>query len=136
MTVKHFPILILIVVLIVAHQSSAPATQPATTNTSAGWLKYPANPVLGRNLGTCFDISVLKEADTSRMWFSWRPKKSIAITDSKDGIKWSDPNIVLGPTSTGWEDDINRPVILKRDDTYHLWYTGQAKGHSSIGHAI
>jgi predicted GH43/DUF377 family glycosyl hydrolase len=44
--------------------------------------------------------------------------------------------IVLGPRpETGWEDDINRPVVLKRADGYHLWYTGQAKGHSWIGYA-
>ena len=36
---------------------------------------------------------------------------------------------------TGWEDDINRPVVLKREDGYHMWYTGQANGHSSIGYA-
>ncbi len=131
-TVNLFPVSTLIVVLTIAHQSSA---APPSTNSSAGWIKYPDNPVLGGKLGTCFDISVLKEADSYRMWFSWRPKKSLAITTSKDGFHWSDPKIVLAPTNPGWEDDINRPIILKRDDTYHLWYTGQAKGHSSIGHA-
>jgi beta-1,2-mannobiose phosphorylase / 1,2-beta-oligomannan phosphorylase len=37
-------------------------------DTTAGWAKYPGNPVLGGNLGTCFDISVLKEDETYRMW--------------------------------------------------------------------
>src|SRR6202034_511191 len=35
----------------------------------------------------------------------------------------------------GWENDVNRPVVVKRDDGYHMWYTGQAKGHSWIGYA-
>jgi predicted GH43/DUF377 family glycosyl hydrolase len=70
------------------------------------------------------------------MWFSWRPKKSIALVESADGIHWGQPVIALGPNKkTGWEDDINRPVVLKRGDTYHMWYTGQAKGRSWIGHA-
>jgi predicted GH43/DUF377 family glycosyl hydrolase len=111
--------------------------KPANDQTAGGWAKYGGNPVLGGGkLGTCFDISVLKEDDTYRMWFSWRPKASIALVESKDGISWSEPMIVLGPTpGTGWEADINRPAVIKRPDGYHLWYTGQAKGHSWIGYA-
>jgi len=104
--------------------------------TSAGWRKYDQNPVLGGNLGTCFDMSVLKEGDVYRMWFSWRPKKSLALVESADGIHWSEPIIVLGANNeTDWEADINRPVVVKRSDGYHMWYTGQARGHSWIGYA-
>ena len=111
------------------------ADQPAP-ETSAGWVKHPKNPVLGGDLGTCFDISVLKEAGIYRMWFSWRPKKSIALVESKDGVRWSQPVIVLGPNeSTDWENDINRPVVLKNGDRYQMWYTGQARGRSWIGYA-
>jgi predicted GH43/DUF377 family glycosyl hydrolase len=107
----------------------------AASSTRAGWLKYEHNPVLGGKLGTCFDVCVLKEGDGYRMWFSWRPKKSIALVESRDGFHWSQPQIVLGPTNSGWEDEVNRPGVVKRPDSYHLWYTGQAKGRSSIGHA-
>lgn len=111
------------------------ATDQPSPDTSAGWVKHP-NPVLGGDLGTCFDISVLKEGDTYRMWFSWRPKKSIALVESKDGIKWSKPVIVLGPSGkTDWESDINRPVVIKNGDLYQMWYTGQARGKSWIGFA-
>ena len=103
----------------------------AETETAAGWAKYEGNPVLGGKLGTCFDIAVLKDGDTYRMWLSWRPKKSIALAESKDGLHWGEPVIVLAPNKdTDWEDDINRPGILKKGDTYHMWYTGQARGHS------
>src|ERR1700732_5374046 len=81
----------------------------APTETTAGWVKHPKNPVLGGDLGTCFDISVLKEGDHYRMWFSWRPKKSIALVESKDGVVWTKPSIVIGPNDkSGWEDDLNR----------------------------
>ena len=105
--------------------------------TSAGWLKYEANPVMGGKYGTCFDISVLKEGATYRMWLSWRPRQSVALVESPDGIHWSEPpRIVLGPRKeTGWEEDINRPVVVKRTDGYHMWYTGQAKDQSWIGYA-
>lgn len=91
---------------------------------------------MGGELGTCFDITVLKEADQYRMWFSWRPHKCIALVESADGVHWSAPQIVLGPNpATDWETDINRPGVVKRADGYHLWYTGQARGQSWIGYA-
>jgi len=100
------------------------------------WIKYKGNPVLGGQYGTCFDVCVLHESGLYRMWVSWRPKQSVAITESKDGIQWSPPEIVLPPDkSTGWEDDINRPIVVHREDGYHMWYTGQAKGKSKIGYA-
>ncbi|MFA5189439.1 MAG: glycosyl hydrolase family 65 protein [Verrucomicrobiia bacterium] len=107
-----------------------------TSSTAAGWTKCAGNPVLGGKLGTCFDISLLKEDGRFRMWFSWRPKKSIALAESKDGIHWSEPLIVLGPNAaSGWEDNMNRPVVVRRGDGYHMWFTGQARGGSWIGYA-
>jgi len=105
--------------------------------TSSGWKKYEGNPVIGGgNLGTVFDITVLHEDGKYRMWGSWRPKQSVALFESTDGIHWGDPLIVLPPNpASKWEDDINRPTVVKRADGYHMWYTGQAKGHSWIGYA-
>ena len=92
--------------------ASVRAGEPAET--TAGWVKHPKSPVLGGDLGTCFDISVLKEGDTYRMWFSWRPEKSIALVESKDGVKWSKPVPVLGPNNkTDWENDLNRPAVIR-----------------------
>jgi hypothetical protein len=115
--------------------TGAPASvQAASIETTAGWVKYQGNPVLGGKLGTCFDISVLKDGDTFRMWFSWRPRKSIALVESKDGRSWSEPIIVLGPDPrSGWEEDVNRPVVIKDGPSYRMWYTGQARGKSWIG---
>lgn len=127
---------------------AAPITLPAADpgvnapETSVGWKKFEGNPVMGGQYGTCFDISVLKDGETYRMWLSWRPKQSVALVESKDGIHWSGPPVVvLSPRkATGWEDDINRPCVLKKSDTYHMWYTGQVRpgagdGHSWIGYA-
>jgi len=106
----------------------------AYAETSAGWRKYEKNPVLGGNLGTCFDVSLLREGGKYRMWFSWRPKQSIALVESDDGLSWGEPMIVLGPDkASGWEDDVNRPVVIKDGGGYRMWYTGQAKGKSWIG---
>jgi beta-1,2-mannobiose phosphorylase / 1,2-beta-oligomannan phosphorylase len=125
-----------VIFLVLLFPSMARAADPAP-ETAGGWVKHTNNPVLGGNLGTCFDIAVLKEGDLFRMWFSWRPKQSIALVESKDGLRWSQPpRIVLGPRQeTGWEDEVNRPVVIKREDGYHLWYTGQSRGRSNIGYA-
>ena len=103
--------------------------------TSSGWEKYANNPVLGGDLGTCFDLTMLHEDGVYKMWFSWRPKKAIAYTESTDGTTWLEPKIVLAPINNDWEKDLNRPAILKKDGVYHLWYTAQADGRSRIGYA-
>lgn len=114
-------------------EGKLPSTPPGT---AAGWQKSASNPVLGGDLGTCFDVTLLKESGTYRMWFSWRPEKAVALTESNDGIHWTTPRIALGPNrNSSWEEDINRPSVLKRGDQYHMWYTGQISGRSWIGYA-
>ena len=105
--------------------------------TSGGWQKFSGNPVLGNaEMGTCFDIFVLKEGDEYRMHFSWRPKKALAMCRSTDGVHWSEPEILLNANpASGWEDDVNRHCIVRREDGWHMWYTGQARGYSWIGYA-
>lgn len=109
--------------------------------TVGGWQKYGQNPIIGGQYGTVFDVAVLKEGRKYRMWASWRPKQSLALMESEDGMNWSEPQIVLGPNSkTEWEQDINRPAVIKLADGYHMWYTGQwhaarEDGRSWIGYA-
>lgn len=121
----------------------ANAHEAKKTGTAGGWEKYQGSPVLGGDYGTCFDIAVLRDGEKYRMYFSWRPKKSIAVVESADGINWSEPTIVMAPRETreGWEDDLNRPAVVKKDGKYHMWYTGQFKpgeadGKSWIFYAI
>ena len=69
--------------------ASAPQLQRITAKmpeTSAGWRKYEKNPSIGGQYGTVFDIAVLREGGKYRMWGSWRPKKSLALFESKAGI--------------------------------------------------
>ncbi len=127
---------LLTVILLAAVNAAAEPPAPSA-DAAAGWVKYEKNPVLGGSLGTCFDVSVLRDGDRYRMWFSWRPKKSIALVESDDGLSWGEPAVVFGPNeASGWEDDVNRPVVLKNGGRYQMWYTGQAKGKSAIGYAV
>lgn len=104
--------------------------------TNGGWVKYPENPVLGGDLGVCFDVTLLKDGDLYKMWFSWRTKASIGYTESRDGAHWSEPLIVLAPDpSCGWEIRLNRASVVKKDGKYFMWYTGQTQKESRIGMA-
>lgn len=104
---------------------------PERVGCRADWWKHDGNPVLGRPGGFYFDNHVLRLGDTYRMYFSWRDHYSIAMTESPDGLTWSEPTIVLPPRpETGWEDDINRPTLAYRDGVFHMWYSGQTSGET------
>lgn len=79
--------------------------------TNGGWKKLPENPLLGGELGTCFDIAMLRENDEILLYFSWRDKASIALCKSRDGIHWDEPRFCIRPRKAkeGREDDLNRP---------------------------
>ena len=112
----------------------------AATAAAGTWRKYEGNPVLGsERLGTCFDVNVITDGPSPyTMYFSWRPKKAIALVRSEDAMSWTqEPEICLeaDPTS-GWEDDLNRSCTVFKDGVWHMWYTGQANGSSKIGYAV
>jgi len=109
----------------------------STTTNTGSWEKYASNPVLGGNYGTIFDVSVLHDAaNRFDMYCSWRPQRSIALSESNDGLKWSAPVICLPYNdSSGWEHEVNRPVVVKKEGKFHMWYTGQTDSASAIGYA-
>ena len=64
------------------------------------------------------------------------PEASVALAESRDGIHWSEPVVVLKPSNeSGWEERVNRPIVIHQADGYHMWYTGQTSWNSFIGHA-
>ena len=97
---------------------------------AGSWKPYEKNPVLGNSkLGTCFDVNVVTDGPAPyTMYFSWRPKQSIALVRSEDGFKWTqEPEICLKADKTnGWEENLNRSCTVKKDGIWHMWYTGQA----------
>jgi hypothetical protein len=95
--------------------------------TRGGWRKEPGNPVFGDGYGVCFDVSIIREDGLFKMWFSWRTKLSIGYCESRDGIRWGEPVVVLSPVAgSTWEaDELNRPAVVHRDGRYRMWYSGQ-----------
>lgn len=105
---------------------------------SEGWIKHGGRAVLGGLFpGTCFDMCVLRLRDRYCMWFSWRRRKAIGCATSTDGVRWRVGWSSFGPRSHGWDTDVNRPSVLLREGTFHMWYTGQrwAPVGSAIGYA-
>jgi beta-1,2-mannobiose phosphorylase / 1,2-beta-oligomannan phosphorylase len=109
---------------------------------TGGWAKYEYNPVLGGHIGTVADLCILRDdKGIFHMYTGWRETQSIAMSESKDGITWTVPvNCLLLNPESGWEDDVNRPVVIRKDGIYHMWYSGQVaavtnEGHSYIGYA-
>jgi len=94
---------------------------------TGGWEPAHDRPVIGGPLGTCFDCHVMKEDGLYKIWFSWRPVRCIAYSESPDGIYWDNPRVVLTAVEgSAWEGhEVNRPTVVKRDGIYHMWYTGQ-----------
>lgn len=101
---------------------------------SDGWVKY-GSPVLGsRTEGIFFDPYVCKSNDSYIMYVSHRDKNEIVRFISKDGIRWGRKKTVLaGKCDSEWERAVNRACVVKVNNLFYMWYTGQNEGKSSIG---
>ena len=99
------------------------------------WKKVGASPVFGDcHTGTVFDPYVFCDADVFYMVVSERMTGNLLLLFSKDGIRWEKRTTVLSAQPNSWEHVVNRGCLLKVGDAWHLWYTGQNKGVSRVGH--
>jgi hypothetical protein len=54
-----------------AKQESLAAAEREDDEAAGGWHKTLDNPVLGGNLGTCFDVTLVREGPTYRTHYSF-----------------------------------------------------------------
>jgi predicted GH43/DUF377 family glycosyl hydrolase len=102
------------------------------------WTKYAGNPVLGGELGTCFDMSVDVDGDRHRMWFSWRPKRGIGYAESTDGLHWAvRDEVVLGKDAAVPAEsvEVTRPYVLVEDGALTMWYAAHSERRVAIARA-
>jgi predicted GH43/DUF377 family glycosyl hydrolase len=102
------------------------------------WIKYAGNPVLGRSLGTCFDVSVDVSGARHRMWFSWRPRRGIGYAESSDGLDWQPRDkVVLAPDPDDPAEsvEITRPYVLVEGDSLTMWYSAHGVDQVTIARA-
>lgn len=101
-----------------------------------GWKKVGKKPVYGdESTGTIFDPYVYLEGDTFIMIASERKSGSLIRVESKDGETWGNRQVVLEGVKDSWEEIVNRGCLIEVNGYWHLWYTGQKDGVSSIGYA-
>ena len=94
--------------------------QASDEGTSANWHKVSGNPVLGGDLGTCFDVTLIQEDGKYRMWYSggeqYEPN-AIGYATSSDGIRWRQCS--------------SNPIFAA--DRRLLWYNGRKGNVEQIG---
>ena len=107
----------LTVIIGICSCTTSPKKTIQTEEATGKWVKYENNPVLGGgDLGTVFDICVLKDSDSYKMYSSWRPQNSMAVATSNYGNNWRAPQIVLPPVDgCRGEADLTRPVVFYKD---------------------
>jgi beta-1,2-mannobiose phosphorylase / 1,2-beta-oligomannan phosphorylase len=106
------------------------AQERRVQGTTAGWIKYSHNPVLGGDLGTIFDISVMKDK-IFKMWYSggeqYEPD-AIGYATSKDGLHWKkfkNNPIFANNQLNEWEQrKVTACQVIKRDHDYLMFYIG------------
>ena len=107
-----------------------PGTEGSPSQVALTWEKFAGNPVLGREMGTCFDMSVLLESGRYRMWFSWRPKRGIGYAESTDGLRWRPRDEVVldrEPNSSSEQLEVTRPFVIHEVGGYTMWYAGHSR---------
>lgn len=103
-------------------------------STSEGWQKVSSEPILGsEETGVLFDPHVILENDLFKMYVSSRENNSISYCESYNGYNWAKPQIILSNVNGTWESIINRASVLKVNDIYYMYYTGQNGNFSKIG---
>ena len=101
------------------------------------WEKYDGgnNPILGsQETGTLFDPFVMYDDGKYKMYVSKRNIGSIVVYESEDGINWSNDFVIaLAPSNKSkWENIVNRATVMKYNDKYYMYYTGQYGNNGTI----
>ena len=129
--------LIIVSLLSIVSISVAVAQSPLTHQ----WERDSANPVLGRNGsrdwdgGSVYAPSVILDETLFKMWYSGRlltdtavVATAIGLATSSDGTNWfkdtRNPVLADGVRGTWDSDGASHAVVLKQDETYHMWYAG------------
>lgn len=120
----------------------------SSSTLESGWQLHPNNPILRPGPVGAWDQfhvgnpTVIHDDEIYKMWYVGYNASFISrigLATSTDGINWikSASNPVLDISPGGWDSyQLHTPYVIKIDDTYHMWYSGQQEFSSTaIGYA-
>lgn len=120
----------------------------ATSPDGINWTRNPNNPVLSPGVPGSWDDQavqqpvVLLDGDTLRMWYHGTQNFNnfnIGYATSVDGVVWAKntSNPVLEVGSQGeWDSRWTiSPFVIKRDEAFQMWYSGNDGQISHFGFA-
>ena len=107
------------------------------SETNDGWKKYGNTPVYGNySTGSMFDPYVCKINEIYYMFVSERKTGTIIRLDSINGMEWTNRIVCLSGThGEEWNSIVNRCCVLVKDNLWHMWFSAQVNGRSTIGYA-
>lgn len=96
-----------------------------------GWKKV--SQAIKDDRDTLFDPYVLRDKQ-DYIFVSNRNKNTIERYEANENGNLKNPIDVLGAgTIDSWDAKVNRACVIKVDNKYLMWYTGQSKNESMIG---
>lgn len=121
----------------------------ATSSDGIHWTRWKNNPIFGANpdlhweqakVGGC---QVIREGGWYRMFYIGYENvdyAQIGMARSRDGItNWerSSSNPIIAPDPDAWDGEAcYKPFVVKRKDSWWLWYNGRCGKHEQIGLAV
>ena len=98
-----------------------------------GWIKDNSFCIDSNDI--YFDPYSL-EGERTYLFVSNRNKRSIERFDVNNDMTLRNCTTVLMPGSEGnWDEIVNRACVVKYDEIWHMWFTGQQGKQSCIGYA-
>ncbi len=98
-----------------------------------GWKKENI-PIIHDSSETYYDPYFYYFKGIANLLISNRDRRCIYRYKSLNGWNWSDRECVIqSPNNRKWNSRINRLCACVKDETVHLWFTGQLEKNSYIG---
>lgn len=146
MTFLHALVPCAVLLLLACADDPAPTVDTAFVSTAAPWawsdceLAIDVGVIGGIDTKLAFAPSVHRDGDAWRMWYSVKAQEgetAIAHAVSTDGVTWTDPAVVLPPTSDdSWAADSATPNVLQTDDGWQMYLDAKLGSDLTIARCV
>lgn len=107
------------------------------TRLQRGWSQYTKSVFGDATTASVFDPYVINIGNKYRLYVSERMNDNIICADSENCLYFTQwKNCLHHGAVDSWEARGNRATVIKKDEEWLMWYTGQSEQNSAIGFAI